>query len=49
MSPENRPERITLFDSARSIIDLGKLAVATVLSKIDTKLANAINTEEDES
>jgi hypothetical protein len=44
-----RPEKIRFTDTVRSIIDLGKVAVAEVLSKIDTHFADAINDKEEES
>lgn len=48
MRPEQRPERITFTDTVRSLVDLGKLAVAEVLNAVDTRYANAINNDEDE-
>ena len=42
----NKPERISIRDSIRSIIDLGKVAAAGFIDKIDTRYANAINTPE---
>lgn len=42
------PEKITFIDTVRSCVDLGKLAVAEVLSKIDTYFADRINGADDE-
>lgn len=48
MNSEDLPERITLRQGIQSLIDFGKVAVAGVVDAIDTRLANAINTKEDE-
>lgn len=34
------------FDTIKSIIDLGKLALDTIMEKIDTHHANALNEDE---
>jgi hypothetical protein len=44
-------EKITIMDSLRSIRDLGKVALAEIISFLDRKdekYANSINTDEDE-
>ena len=38
----------SVIDFSREMFFAGKLAVASVLDKVDTKLANAINCKEDE-
>lgn len=48
----NQPPKITPLESLKSIKDcigLGKAALAALLDRIDTKLADIVNTEEDES
>jgi len=41
-------ERFTVGETVRSCIDLGKLAVATLLERIDTHFADRINGGDDE-
>lgn len=43
-----KPDKITIGESIRSTVDFIKVIGASALSWVDTKLANAINSEEDE-
>lgn len=49
MSEKNRSYEWRIGDTVRSIRDLGSLALNRFADKIDTRYANAINDESDES